>query len=331
MKPAYRLPTMAEVRATPKNGLFVLSTFSGCGGSCLGFKQAGFSTLWASEFVEAARDTYRKNFPDVPIDARDIRTVEPAEILTRIGREAGDVDVMEGSPPCASFSTAGKGYKLWGETKRYSDTSQRVDDLFFEYARILDGIRPRVFVAENVKGLQTGKSKGYYLKIKASLERCGYRVGAKVLDAQWLGVPQRRERLIFLGVREDLGIDPVFPKPWTYRYAVRDALPEIASYTLRNKFGQDFRFFSREVLPTVDTIGISAKNFYDLEVYERSGVHASEPRNFTIAELRTLCGFPADFELTGTFPQQWERLGRAVSPPMMKAIADTIAREVFHV
>ena len=103
------------------------------------------------------------------------------------------------------------------------------ETLFNEYIRLLRGLRPKVFVAENVSGLVKGVAKGYFLEILAALKACGYRVTCRVCDAQWLGVPQQRQRTIFVGVREDLNLDPVHPAPLTYRYSVRDALPWIIS------------------------------------------------------------------------------------------------------
>lgn len=228
-RPPYRVPTMAEIRALPWNGLNVASTFAGGGGSSTGYRMAGYRVLYASEFVEAARETYRANCAHYTfVDDRDVRQVTAADLLARIGMEAGQLDVLDGSPPCASFSTSGKREKGWGTVKAYSDVQQRSDDLFFEFARLVDGVRPRVFVAENVSGLVKGTAKGYFLEILARLKGCGYRVQARLLDAQWLGVPQARQRLIFVGVRDDLGMDPVHPSPLPYRYSVRDALPWIS-------------------------------------------------------------------------------------------------------
>ncbi len=320
---------MEDVFATPFNGLKVVSTFTGAGGSCLGFRSAGYQTIWANEFVRAARETYKANFSDVTMDGRDIRKIQPSEILDAIGMKPGDVDVLEGSPPCASFSLMGIRQEAWGQTKKYSDTEQRVDDLFFEFARILRGIQPRVFVSENVKGLNVGRAKGYYLEIKKALEDAGYSVGAKVLDAQWLGVPQHRERLIFIGVRKDLNRAPVFPRPLPYRYSIRDALPTVQSFTIKDIFGDPAkRIPSWCTAPTVDTVGMGAKVYHKLDVRDWE---SREPRRLTIEELRLLCGLPADFVLTGKFAQQWERCGRAVPPPMMKAVASTLASEVFGV
>ena len=118
-KPPYAVPTMSDVaRVRGTNGLRVVSTFSGCGGSCLGFEMAGFEVIWASEFVPAAREVYELNHPGVILDDRDVREVKPEDVRRAIGLRAGELDVLEGSPPCASFSTAGKREKGWGKVKK---------------------------------------------------------------------------------------------------------------------------------------------------------------------------------------------------------------------
>jgi len=204
-KPPYKIPSMAEIEALPKNGYDVVSTFSGCGGSCLGYRMAGFNVAWANEFIPAAQDTYVANHPSTILDKRDIRKIQPKEILDILGKNAGEIDLLDGSPPCAAFSTAGKRSDGWGTVKSYSDSKQRVDDLFFEYSRILEGLQPKTFIAENVSGLVKGVAKGYFKEILKRLQDCGYRVSARVLDAKWLGVPQSRQRLI---VGRDVFHDP---------------------------------------------------------------------------------------------------------------------------
>ena len=160
---------------------------------------AGYRVLYASEFIPEAQKTYRLNHPGVYLDTRDIRQVTPESILEIVGKRPGEIDLFDGSPPCCAFSLCGKREKGWGKPHAYSDKAQRVDDLFFEYTRLLKGIRPKVFVAENVKGLTIGTAKGYFKLILCALKECGYRVKAAVLNAQHLGVPQSRERLIFIG------------------------------------------------------------------------------------------------------------------------------------
>ncbi len=387
-KSPYRVPSMPEIEALPWNGYNVVSTFSGCGGSCLGYRMAGFKVRWASEFIPAAQEVYKLNHPDSILDKRDIRQVQPQEILDAIGLGVGDIDILDGSPPCASFSTAGKREAGWGKVKAYSDTKQRTDDLFFEYARILKGLQPKVFVAENVSGLVKGTAKGYFKLILQELKDCGYNVKAKVLDAQWLGVPQMRQRLIFVGVRNDLQIEPAHPTPLDYRYSVRDALPWIIAQGDNGGFGsggwQDTRTKPSETIGTgpqtgngnfppslveaetdiskyaigdewerMKKPGTQSKRYFNLirpaldspcntitqppsgafsptaPFSSASVVHPTEKRKFSIAELKRICAFPDDFQLTGTYAQQWERLGRAVPPVMMAAIAKTVQMEIL--
>lgn len=379
-KPPYRIPSVQEIRDVPDNGLTAVSTFSGAGGGCLGLRWAGWKVAWASEFIPEARDTYRANMPYTPVDDRDIRLVKGSEILDAIGLDVGELDLLEGSPPCSDFSTAGKRQEGWGKTKHYSNTQQRVDDLFFEYVRLLDELQPRTFYAENVPGLSIGVAKGYLREIMTAMRAVGYNVAAKILDASLLGVPQARRRLIFVGTRNDLDIPPPFPKPFPYRYTIADALPwlENVIHDTRGLFGQG-PVLDRPS-PTI-TVGVNSVNslhyialgdhpFEDLPLEEQGApidgyaigrewkilnpgeqsdryfqlvkphpnepaptitqtagiagaagiTHPYEPRKFSIPELRRLCGFPDDFVLTGTYRQRWERLGRAVPPPMSKAI-----------
>jgi len=303
---------------------------------------AGFEVRWASEFVPAAAVCHRLNFPACALDARDLRGVAPEEILAAVGREPGEVDVLEGSPPCQSFSTVGRLQAGWGRVASHGDGSrQRSDDLFFEFARILAGVRPKAFVAENVAGLVKGVSKGYFLEILAALQAAGYRVRARVLDAQWLGVPQRRERVIFVGIREDLGVEPEHPAPLPYRYSLAEACPWIIEQ--RRIFHDEDGKWSRGDVTNQPAPCIRASCSWALFVepgpddlsptvtargrsVSAAGVALpTERRKFSIQEMKCVCGFPDDFVLVGSYTQQWARLGNAVPPPMMAAVARKVA------
>lgn len=417
-KPAYRVPSMDEIRAIPWNGLTVASTFSGCGGSCLGYRMAGYRVVWANEFVPAAQDSYRANASaNCYLDCRDIRQVQTDEVLQQIGMQPGELDLFDGSPPCQAFSTAGKREKGWGKGKKYEHGAVQCNEqLFDEYIRLLRGLQPKTFVAENVSGLVKGTAKGYFLEILSALKECGYRVRCRILDAQWLGVPQTRQRVIFVGVRDDLGMEPVHPKPLTYRYSVRDALPWIIRST-QDPHGQfKVKHFDNQPHGTITT-----RNAYHIKVeslppsrckpgaYGVQQVHPDKPcptvtcaspgndlavpyapdpktdisryaigaewdklkqgeksdkylnliradqtkpspticashgiisiasvthptdrRKFTIAELKRICAFPDDFILTGSYAQQWERLGNSVPPVMMKHIAEVIRDHILN-
>lgn len=349
VKPPYKVPSMKEIEQLPFNGYNVVSTFSGCGGSCLGYRMAGYKVIYANEFIPAAQEVYRLNHPDAYLDTRDIRQVKPEEILKITGLKKGEVDLLNGSPPCAAFSTCGKLDKGWNAVKNYSDTKQRVDDLFFEFTRLLEGLQPKVFIAENVKGLVTGKAKGYFKAILAELKNKGYNVKAQLLNAAYLGVPQARERLIFIGVRDDLNINPVFPVPLKYIYTVADAYKEPTEpCTIYWKLpeGKMLNCFYYAIKNNIDklsygSIALYGKNSmftHRLAVLNRPCptilqgsmyYHHIEPRSLNINELKRICSFPDDFQLTGSFSKQWERLGRAVPPVMMYHISKTVQTEIL--
>lgn len=386
-KPPYSIPTMAEIAAYEPNGFRVISTFSGCGGSCLGYRMAGFRVLWANEFIPEAQKTYKLNHPDSILDPRDIRKIRPHEILVRTGLNKFDLDLFDGSPPCASFSTAGKREEGWGKVKQYSDTEQRTDDLFDEYIRILDGLQPKVFVAENVSGLVKGTAMGHFKIFIRKMKDCGYQVEAALLDAAKLGVPQSRQRIIYVGVRNDiaeLGFRPVFPTPLPYTYTVRDAIP----YARAGRYSGEWLPTDRpsptisaqtsyaaatstqglELIeaPVISEEELKAANIAPYAIgreWERLGfnekgkyinfvkpdpdlpsptitalggatsiagvTHPWEKRKFYIHELLAIGGFPADFKLTGSYLQKWERVGRAVPPIMMQRIAAEIRDRIL--
>lgn len=326
------IPTMAKINGL-KKPYTAASLFSGCGGSSTGYKAAGFNVLYASEFVPAAQDTYELNHPKTYLDRRDIRDVKVSDILKILKMKKGELDLLDFSPPCKSFSTAGAREDGWGKVSHYSDgIHQRTDDLFSEAVRILRGLKPKVFVAENVKGLVEGKAKGLFLETLKDLQESGYEVTARVINAAYLNVPQARERLIFVGVRKDLvkeGFHPVHPDPVVdHPPAVRDVLPHI--HYLKNKKRGLLTYVPADIpSPTIvasdgtnsETAGFSCGGFIETDKGER--------RKYTIEELKVICGFPKDFKLTGKFEQQWERLGRAVPPLMMYHIARTVRKEIF--
>jgi len=340
LKPNYKVPAMAEIAEMPPNGYKVVSTFSGCGGTCLGFRMAGFQTVWASEFIPAAQQVYRLNHPHVPLNTKDIRDVLPEDILRESGLSRGEVDVFEGSPPCASFSSAGRREALWGQIKKYSDTKQRTDDLFWEYARIIEGVQPKVFIGENVEGLIRGRAKGYFKQIFARLKETGYKVNAQVLDAQWLGVPQFRRRVIFMGVREDLDLPPVYPKPFSYQYTFRDAIQGITNHGFTKGISSSYK----AQLPRMK-IGKSNDKYMNMRrlsfdkpsptILAEAGraapyLHPNNERRLSIPEVLRIQSFPDDFKLSGVYDKDWERLGRSVPPLMARAIAQTIREDILE-
>ena len=318
-----------------------ISFFSGCGGSSLGYKLAGVNVLYANEFVPKASDTYKLNFPNTIMDTRDIRTIQPQEVLDKINLKVGELDFLDGSPPCASFSTAGKREKGWGKIKAYSDTKQRTDDLFYEYIRMVKEIKPKIFVAENVRGLIMGKAKGYFNKFLAEFNKLNYNVKASLLDASYLEVPQMRKRVFIIGVRKDLNKQPVFPKKhkqmivkdvYDKNYPVEKEAKHIPKsymkYLVNLKQGEqpNGSFFS------LKRNHLYRPSYTILATYGAGAcvMHPYENRHMSIAELKDICSFPQSFRLTGTWRNQCERLGRSVPPNMMKNIIKTLKKEIFN-
>lgn len=345
-KPAFKVPLMATINAHKGyNGLTAASTFSGTGGNSTGIKWAGFDLRYASEFIPSAQESYRANHPGTFLDGRDIRITQPEDILKAANLRAGELDLLDGSPPCSSFSTSGKRDKGWGEPKSYSDgVIQRTDDLFWEYIRVMGGLRPKVFIAENVTGLVKGSAVGHFKEFIVAMQKHGYRVRAGLLNGAWCGVPQARERILYLGVREDLGVDPTFPKPLPYHYTVRDGWAGLSSTVeevaecVHLKSGHFLHTAWHMTMPGDNFIPAAQRmkgraSYFD---YRRLGwhlpaptikatsgglFHPDVPRSCTIPELRRLSGLPDDFQLKGSYEQRWERCGRLVPPPMYYHLA----------
>lgn len=331
---------MKEIERFQRNGYVGISTFSGAGGSSLGYKMAGFKIAWANEFIEQAAKTYKANHKNTIVDRRDIRLVKGREVLELINKKRGELDLMDGSPPCAAFSTSGVVDAGWGRIKKYSNKKQRVDDLFFEFTRLLSEIYPKVFVAENVTGLVKGASKGMFLQILKALEDCGYVVKAQILKSDDLGVPQARDRVIFIGVRKDLGIEPIFPTKKPYKYTIFDAMPEILKvlppHIVQQQYPDEFLDGATTEGKEWDElkIGVAHKSHFTfikpdpfkasptiVAALSHAMVHPYQRRRFTSDELKILSSFPKDFILTGSYANRVERIGRAVPPLMMKEVA----------
>lgn len=329
----YVMPTMKAINKK-KKPFTGASFFSGCGGSSTGHKMAGINIMYANEYVIAAQDTYALNHPKTYLDRRDIRKVTVAEVLKRLKMKKGELDLLDGSPPCSSYSSAGARDKGWNKVKHYSDeVHQRTDDLFIEFVRMLKGLMPKVFVMENVPGLVQGKAKGVFLEVMKMLKDCGYEVKVRVINAALLGVPQARERLIFIGVRNDLvkkGFHPVFPEPLPGRMpTVREALPHIRA--IKGKKAGILTYIEADVpSPTItasdgltsETAGFSCGGF--VETYD------GERRKYKISELKKICAFPPDFQFTGKYEQKFERMGRAVPPLMMARITKRVVTDILE-
>lgn len=207
--------TLNDVNKSSARKLFtVISTFAGGGGSSTGYRLAGGDVLAINEFVAEAIATYSANFPDTKIIPEDIKKLTGSDFLQATNLAVGELDILDGSPPCVAFSIAsgakGGAASKWNKEKTYSDHKKvtGIEDLFHEYIRVAKDIQPKIIIAENVPGILVKNPKIYqkllsFIKGFESISP-GYTMIYRVLNATHYGVPQARRRVFFVGIRNDI-------------------------------------------------------------------------------------------------------------------------------
>lgn len=181
----------------------VFSCFSCGGGSTMGYKLAGFDVLGCNEIDPKMMEVYIENHKPKYSYLEGIQTFKNRKDLPK---ELYNLDILDGSPPCSSFSIAGNRDEDWGKEKKFREgqSEQVLDTLFFDFIDLAKELQPKVVVAENVKGLLIGNAIEYVRKIYSDLDEAGYYCQHWLLDASTMGVPQKRERVFFIALRKDL-------------------------------------------------------------------------------------------------------------------------------
>jgi DNA (cytosine-5)-methyltransferase 1 len=187
----------------------IISLFAGAGGLDLGFEQAGFDTVFANEYDKTIWSTFRANFPRAKLDTRSIVDVKESDLPAAEG--------LIGGPPCQSWSEAGA----------HRGIEDQRGQLFFEYIRILKHVEPKFFLAENVSGILSSRHRSAFESIIDRFRRLGYSVNYRMLRASDFGVPQDRDRVIVVGIRNDLGREFEFPAPVGPAPTLRDAISDL--------------------------------------------------------------------------------------------------------
>ena len=317
----------------------MVSLFAGAGGSSLGYSMAGFREVLAVEWDDNAVETFKLNLPGVPVHHGDISQLTVDHALEMSGLKPGELDVLDGSPPCQGFSLAGT-----------RDLDDDRNELFREYVRLLRGLMPRAFIMENVSAMVKGKMKLVFAEAFRELKASGYRVSAWVMNAKYFHVPQDRERIIFVGVREDLGIKPTCPRPQSRPVTVMEAIGHIPP-------GEQGSNHSPQVIeawhlaePYEDLRKASIKrqngkcgyvgSFHSARLdpnrpsrtQTKSHLHWrwDVPRLLTIEEAALLGAFPPQFKWAGSRNQAKERIGNSVPPMFMKALAEHVRGEILE-
>jgi DNA (cytosine-5)-methyltransferase 1 len=194
--------TLKDANFTKDKGK-VFSCFACGGGSTMGYKLAGFDVLGCNEIDPKMIEAYKVNHNPKYAYLEPIQTFKLREDLPQ---ELYELDILDGSPPCSSFSMAGNREKDWGKEKvfREGQAEQILDTLFFDFIDLAKKLQPKVVIAENVKGLLLGEAKKYVIKIYEEFDKAGYYCQHFLLDASKMGVPQKRERVFFIALRKDL-------------------------------------------------------------------------------------------------------------------------------
>ena len=231
--------TLDDMKQSSDRKLFsYISFFAGGGGSSCGYKLAGGDCRFVNEFQQVAMDDYLANWPGTPNICDDIKNVTGKQIMELTGLKVGELDLLDGSPPCPPFSMSGTKQKGWGKEKTaYGMKQKNIEDLTWEQIRIADEMKPKVIVCENVKGLTMSYAQEHLQRMVNDFEACGYTTVYRVMKGQFHGVPQKRERVFIVSVRNDvldaIGLPfmcldgEIFPTPEETMSTIEDAIGDL--------------------------------------------------------------------------------------------------------
>lgn len=213
---------LKDARFTKDKGK-VFSCFACGGGSTMGYKLAGFDVIGCNEIDPRMNRVYVANHHPKHNYLMDIRDMVKLAKSHELPEELYQLDILDGSPPCSTFSVAGNRESDWGKKKKFKEgqEEQVLDTLFFDFIALAKNLQPKIVIAENVKGLLIGKAFNYVRRIYEEFDKAGYLVCHTLCDATTMGVPQRRERVFFTAIRKDLL--QYIPK----RHYLFDVYPEI--------------------------------------------------------------------------------------------------------
>lgn len=331
----------------PENEYSVLELFAGAGGLALGLEKAGLKCIALNEIDKWACETLRKNRPNWNVLEGDIKAFN-------FDKYKGEVEVVTGGFPCQAFSYAGK--KLGLNDARGT--------LFYEFARVVKEVRPAVCIGENVRGLLS-HDKGKTLEgMMSILDEIGYKVvPVQVLKAIHYRVPQKRERLVLVGVRKDIDVEFEYPKPHKKIYNLEDALKkgELYDCDVPKSIGAKYPEYKKQILDLVPPKGYwrdlpvnIQKEYMGGSFYLGGGktgmarrigwdepsltltcspaqkqterCHPDETRPFTVREYARIQTFPDDWEFSGSIAQQYKQIGNAVPVNLGQEIGYSVVK-----
>ena len=320
----------AHLAPREPNAPTVISLFAGCGGSSLGYSMAGFRELLAVEWDDNAVATFRANFPDVPIWHGDVAKLSVGEVLERTGLEPGELDVLDGSPPCQGFSTAGK---------RILDDPR--NSLFAEYVRLLRGLKPRAFIMENVSGMVKGKMKLVFAEIIKELRADHYTVRAWLLNAMHYGVPQSRARMIFVGLRDGDHNQITAPPRRSRLISVKEAIGHIPMGCPGNHSEQVLAAWDKSAprqslrkanrfVGSFQSVRLDPNKPSTTQIKAHLNWRWDVARQLSIREAALIGSFPEEFVWPTKKMKAKNQIGNSVPPLFMQAIAGHVRKTLLE-
>lgn len=333
---------LSDLDDIPKKNINVMSTFSCGGGSSLGYRLAGCDVIAANDIDPEMAYHYKLNLKPKYYYLCPVKEL----INKKLPDELFDLDILEGSPPCSSFSTAGNREKDWGKKKHFREgqSEQILDDLFFDYLNLVEYLKPKVTIAENVKGLIHGNAKGYVKMIMDRFKKIGYRCQLFLVNAADCGVPQKRERLFFCALRNDIDKPKLILNP-THRWiSAGEALIDLQILTddeIRdNVLTEKQSKFWYNAIPG-DIVNSKTEDgkwgvYYGVRLSDKkpsntvlAGVvltHWNKCRSLTYREWKRLGSFPDDY-IAKTDKIGKYMIGMSVPPKMTEQVARAVIEQ----
>ena len=329
---------LSEIKNVTKNNLNVFSCFHCGGGSTMGYKLAGFNVLGGVEIDKEMMAIYKANHnPKYSY----LMGVQDFNKLENIPEELKNLDILDGSPPCSTFSMAGKREKKWGTEYKFREGQkyQRLDDLFFHFIQTAKILQPKIVVAENVKGLIAGNARGYVKEIFRDFKEAGYETQLFLFNAAKMGVPQARERTFFIARRKDLNLKSFKPIFNEQLISVAKACENIIDNNEEKLISEKLQKLWFKVKPgksfsTVHPKGhcfnmstVNPKIPSRTVTATKGLVYWNKPRYLNSYEIKRIQTFPEDFNFLNTDPCYV--MGMSVPPFMTQRVALEIYNHWF--
>jgi len=333
---------LKELKDIKKNNLNVFSCFSAGGGSSLGYKLAGYNVLGGVEIDSKMMNLYKKN---IKSQFTYLMGVEDFNKISnkKLPQELFNLDILDGSPPCSSFSISGKREETWGIKKKFNEgqVAQYLDDLFFKFIDTVRKLQPKIVIAENVEGLLLGKAQGFVKLILERFKKEGYDCQIFLINAIDCNVPQTRKRVFFIANNQKF--KPLILKLIHKANILGEALKDISNknakllnkdslvYSLWNQTLPGYSFSKYHIKGNFFNSSKLSPYRYSPTITASAGAkfcHWDSPRLLSKDEMCIIQSFPLDYDFENVSFQYV--LGMSVPPFMLKSLSELIYKQWYN-